>query len=246
MKKLPMSLGLLALALFFAMPVSMASLTDSKPAAKHCSAKNVVKNKNGTCACKVGTVWNEAKAQCTTRTLWCRDNVDKKSVYDIKKKQCLVRAPAPQQPTTPDSNSSSAILTPVEATIDDSDPQNGSNQFDFETGKTSTSEGVDLSIGGIVFNGQWMPSVDWNVVILNDTFENVKECPATGYGNADNVDAKGFGTPRYANTGTVACLKTKEGHYVKLQILEATYDSVKDWRILKFKYLISKDGSRQF
>ena len=337
MKKTGLLLGILASLALFAVPVVFAATLSTTPPKNFCSAKNVIQKKDGSCQCKRGMVWNGAKKQCTTKTIWCKGNEDKKSVYDVRKKQCVVRARIIPKPAPVDSKFDPSLAceaqrgilknysddpnsfafkkaeeayfhgcmgkftsveggqctrhvadmmsyakstnelnraiflkaknnywvnclgekaeapsptpangTLIEASIDDSDPMNGSSQFDFESGKTSTSFGIDLSIGGIIFESQWMPSVNWSVVLMGDTFENVKECPAEGYANVDDPDGDGYGSPRYANPGTVACLKTTEGNFVKLQVLEAKYDLEKEWRILKFKYLINTNGSRKF
>ena len=209
-----------------------------------CSAKNTVKKTDGTCECKRSRVWDASKSQCVLATTWCSKNFVKRSAYNAPKNQCECRK---GQELNASGTTCVKAVQATEVTLDDSDMEHGSAQYDFETGQKTVYGSPDLFIGGIVFNGNWMPSLDWQVVEMEKPFKEVAECPAKGYASVKNVDpATGFGSPIYAMGGKTYCLKTSEGNFAKLEILSAEYDSQKDLRILKFKTIFNKNGSRKF
>jgi hypothetical protein len=209
-----------------------------------CSAKNVIKKTDGTCECKRSFVWEDAKSQCIRATTWCSKNYSKRSVYNLKEGQCECRL---GQELNSKGDTCVKVVKATEVTLDDSDLQNGTGQYDFETGKKSVYGSPDLFISGIVFDGQWHAELDAQVVEMERPFKEVAQCPAEGYASVINVDPKThFGTPIYANPTNVFCLKTNEGNFVKLEIISADYDSEKDMRVLKFKYILLPNGSRQF
>jgi hypothetical protein len=134
---------------------------------------------------------------------------------------------------------------PIVITLDDSNPENGSGQYDFETRRKTTTGSIDISIGGIIFDNQWLPAMNWSVIEMPTSFDDTKKCPIRGYASVDDPDGDGFGTPRYGNPGKVFCLKTAEGNFAKLEVLSATYDD-KNGRVFQFKYLFNLRKIRSF
>lgn len=211
--------------------------------AADCSVKSVVKKANGVCECKKAFVWDASKNLCSLGSLWCRKNFAKGSSYVSAQNQCACKNGFELS-----ANGDACVKTvpTYEVTLDDSDLQNGSGQFDFETGQKTVNGSPDLLIGGIVFDNSWMAALDWQVVEMDKPFNEIAECPANGYASVSNVDKKtGMGSPIYAVSGHVYCLKTAEGNYAKLEILSAEYDTQKELRILKFKYVFQPNGSRK-
>jgi hypothetical protein len=208
-----------------------------------CSAKQTVKKADKSCECKKNWVWEVSKSKCVLGTTWCGKNYAKRSAYNAKLNQCECRKGF-ELNTKGDACIKAIPVT--EVALDDSDLEHGSGQYDFETGQKTVYGSPDLFIGGIIFDNNWMPSLDWQVVEMDQPFKEVDECPAAGYASVTNVDKKtGFGSPIYAQPEHVYCLKTTEGHYAKLEILSANYDTQKELRILKFKYVFQPNGSRK-
>ena len=56
-----------------------------------CSAKNVVKKTDGTCECRQGYVWDDAKSQCVHGIVWCSANFAKRSAYNVASGECECR-----------------------------------------------------------------------------------------------------------------------------------------------------------
>ncbi len=132
-----------------------------------------------------------------------------------------------------------------EVTLDDSDPDNGSGMFDFETGlRTNKDVNVDIMFSGIFFSGTWTRGMDWMVVPMEGDFEDITECPEDGYASVTNVNEEGFGDPINASSGQVYCLKTSDENYALFEVLSAYNEG--DDRFLRFKYLFNSDGSRVF
>lgn len=208
-----------------------------------CSAKNVVSKADGTCECKRNFVWEDEKSQCVRATLWCSKNYAKRSTYNTKAAQCECRK---GMELNAKGDTCTKVIPSIEVTLDDSDLEHGSGQYDFETGQKTVYGSPDLFIGGIIFENNWMPSLDWQVVKMEKPFKEVSQCPASGYASVKNVNKEGFGEPIYAEQGGVYCLKTAEGNYAKLEILSADYDSEKELRVLKFKYILLLNKNRNF
>ena len=208
-----------------------------------CSAKSTVKKTDGKCECKRNFVWDESKSKCLLGTTWCGKNFAKRSTYNAKLNQCECRKGFE---LSIKGDTCIKVTPSIEVTLDDSDMEHGSAQYDFETGQKTVYGSPDLFISGIIFNGQWHAELDAQVVEMDKPFNEVALCPAEGYASVKNVDpVTHYGTPIYADPEKVFCLKTDEGNYAKLKILSADYDSQKDLRILKFKYIFQPNGSRK-
>jgi len=134
---------------------------------------------------------------------------------------------------------------PIEVTLDNSDPDGQNTMFDFDTGVLG-GDGVtpDFYLWEHFFGDQWMQSVDWNVVEMETSFEDTKECPASGYSSVTNVNEEGYGDPIKPDQGEVFCLLTSEERYVLLEILSEGNDG--DDIHVTLKYLIQPEGSRTF
>jgi hypothetical protein len=208
-----------------------------------CSAKFTIKKTDGSCECKKTYVWDDAKSKCAKGSLWCQKNFAKRSAYFSAKNECACRK---DFELSSKGDACVKVVKATEVTLDDSDNEHGSAQYDFETGQKTVYGSPDLFIGGIIFDSNWMPALNWQVVEMSQPFNEVAECPATGYASVTNVDEKtGFGSPIYAQPEHVYCLKTSEGNYAKLEILSAYYDTEKELRILKFKYVFQPNGSKK-
>jgi len=242
MKKI--SLAFMALVLASAMLTLGVFAMGSQPTkGASCPSKQTTKKADKTCECKKAYVWDASKNLCSLGSVWCRRNFAKNSSYLSAQNECACKKGFELNSK---GDSCVKVMSATEVTLDDSDSQNGSGQFDFETGKKTVYGSPDLFIGGIIFNSNWMPALEWQVVKMNKPLKDVVECPASGYASVTNVDKKtGMGSPIYAEQGGVYCLKTSEGNYAKLEILSAEYDTQKDLRILKFKYVFQPNGSRK-
>jgi hypothetical protein len=125
--------------------------------------------------------------------------------------------------------------------LDDSDVNNGSTMYDFDTEqRTNTNVNIDMMLSGMFYEDTWMRGVDWQVVPMEGVFDSITDCPASGYASAYNIGADGFGTPYSASDGDIYCLKTNDSNYVLLEVLRAYNEG--DNRFLVFKYLINKTG----
>ncbi len=239
MKKILVALGMAGFAtIILALTIHAMGNLPIKQA--DCSAKNVVKQVNGACECKRSFVWEESKSKCVLGTTWCGKNFAKRSAYNAKLNQCDCRKGFELNAK---GDACIKVVAATEVTLDDSDMEHGTAQYDFETGLKTVDGSPDLFIGGIVFETTWMPALNWQVVEMDKPFKEVAVCPSDGYASVKNVDERGFGSPIYAEPGKVYCLKTSEGNYAKLEILSATYDTEKELRILKFKYIFQPNGS---
>jgi hypothetical protein len=220
-----------------------------------CSAKLIVKKTDGTCECKKGYVWDDAKSKCAKGSLWCQKNYAKKSVYVSADNECACRkgfelsskggACAKSKPVKSESPSanelapeSTALPTETsgtEVTLDDSNVADGSAQLDFESGLRTSRGYPDMMIGGILSNGKMNPTMAGNFIEMKQPFDQVRECPETGY--------IGTGVTGATN-GKVYCIKTVEGNYAKFEVLDARYDTVKKLRLFKLKYILQWNGVR--
>jgi hypothetical protein len=218
-----------------------------------CAAKNVDKKANGVCECKKAYVWDDKKNLCELGSLWCKRNFAKGSVYlsaqnvcacrngfelDAKGDACVKKGPVeygPQSPAVPDTGTPSVGASVDEVTLDDSDVADGSAQFDFESAARTSRGYPDMMFGGILGNGKMIPTLAGNFVEMGKTFDQVKECPDSGYASAGVTGA---------TAGKVYCVKTVEGNYAKFEVLDAHYDNVKKLRLFKFKYEFQWNGIR--
>jgi len=134
---------------------------------------------------------------------------------------------------------------PVEITLDNLDPEGAHMMFDFDTG-TIGGDNVtpDFYLFEHFFSSDWMHSVDWNVVKMDKAFNEVSECPSTGYASVYDVNEEGFGTPYNPYSGDIYCLITSENKHVLLEIISAYNEG--DDIFVKFKYLIQPYGGRKF
>lgn len=204
-------------------------------------SKRISKNR---CVCKAAYLYNKRRKKCIVANTWCSSFWAKGSKYLAKKKECA----CPRGKVLQEGNTASCVKDEVfegSVTIDDSNLSEGSGQFDFET-RTKSLSGADIYIGGLIINGSWTGAVDWQVVIMSQEFDAVKECPESGYANVDDPDGDGFGSPRAAYSGGVYCLKTSPGNYAKILVQAAYYDSEREWRVLTFKYAFRLGGNRTF
>ncbi len=113
--------------------------------------------------------------------------------------------------------------------------KNSGYSLNFETGNFKNSE-EDLASGFVNPNVKGAEKPYFNVGRLKNMgkvdFNSVKECPSAGYSKYYDY------TP--ANIGHVYCVKTKEGHYAKLQVLDARGVGIKAY--IKFKWVYSPNG----
>jgi hypothetical protein len=134
-----------------------------------------------------------------------------------------------------------ASSEPKQVTLDDSDVNNGSTMYDFDTEqRTNTNVSPDMMLGSMFYEDTWMRGVDWQVVPMKESFNSITQCPAEGYAGVHDVGPDGFGTPYNAWQGDVYCLKTNLGKYVLLEVLSSYNEG--DNRFLTFKYLMNKTG----
>ncbi len=220
-----------------------------------CTAKNIIKKANGICECKKAYVWDDTKNLCALGSLWCRKNFAKGSVYNSAQNECACRkgfelnskgdtcvkskpvkseSEPPKTPTA-DSTGLTTGTTATEVTLDDSDVANGSAQFDFESGMRTSKGYPDMMFGGILSGGKMNPTLAGNFVEIKKPFDEVKECPESGYVSTGVTGA---------TAGKVYCVKTLEGNYAKFGILDAHYDTIKKMKIFKFKYIFQWNGVR--
>jgi hypothetical protein len=256
MRKTLYALGLAGLATII-LAVTIHAMGNMPIKQADCSTSNVVKKTDGTCECKKSYVWDDAKGRCALGSTWCQKNFAKKSTYSSVKNECACRKgfelngkgdvcvksgpaksePKPSAAPAPDSTGLPTGTPVTEAMLDDSSVANGSAQFDFESG-ISTAQGYpDMMFGGILSGGKMNPTMAGNFIEMKKPFNQVKECPESGY--------IGTGVTG-ATAGKVYCIKTVEGNYAKFEVLDAHYDTAKKLRIFKFKYIFDWNGVRMF
>ncbi len=133
---------------------------------------------------------------------------------------------------------------PKTVTLDDSDVNNGSTMYDFDTEqRTNKDVTPDMTLSGMFYEDNWMRGVSWMVVPMEGTFEEISQCPAQGYANVYDVGPDGFGTPYNAWQGDLYCLQTSEKNYVLLEVLSSYNES--ENRFLTIRYVINKTGGTQ-
>jgi len=142
-------------------------------------------------------------------------------------------------------DTSTKLGDPIEVTLDNSDPDGQKAMYDFDTGVLGGDDVTpDFYLFEHFFGDQWMHSSDWNVVKMETTFEDTKECPASGYSSVLSDNGDGTGTPADPYTGDVYCLQTSELNFVLLEVLDAGNDG--DYIAVTLKYLIQANGGRDF
>ncbi|MFC1615669.1 S-layer homology domain-containing protein [Patescibacteria group bacterium] len=144
-----------------------------------------------------------------------------------------------------------------ELSLDNLDQENGSDSFDFEEGwEDITFPSNDLWMGSLSINGNWTGGMDWQVVDMTEDywdsgldmeqiFDTIEVCPADGYSGIDDPDGDGWGEPRNAHSGYVYCLRTDQGNYAKIEVLEAYSENFGDDKYLTIRYIYRPDGSRE-
>lgn len=238
-----LSIFLLPIFLLSAVPPSSAQTLERPSTKAKCGIAHSKRQKTK-CVCTSGYLYNKNRKKCIKAVDWCRAFWAEKSTYSTKKKQCV----CPSGRALAEGTVASCVKDKVfegEVTLDDSNQSGGSGQFDFET-QSKSLNGADLYIAGLTINGYWTGAVDWQVVIMTQPFDQVKECPAGGYANADDPDGDGWGSPRTAYSGGVYCLKTGSDNYAKILVESADYSYDTDLRTLKFKYAFRLKGNRSF
>lgn len=179
----------------------------------------------------------------SAHTLMARDNgklffISFAQTWACDEKGFMTDTPIGVIKTTGDTctNDCATSSTPKTVTLDDSDPENGSTMYDFDTEqRTNTNVSPDMMLSGMFYESTWMRGVDWQVVPMEGKFDEIASCPADGYSGVYNVDENGFGSPYYAYQGDIYCLETTEGKHVLLEVLESYNED--DNRFLTFKYL---------
>ena len=209
-----------------------------------CGVPHAKLTSNNRCLCQSGYLYNKASKKCIKANKWCKKRWAKRSFYRIKKRQCACPAGKALQEGAVYACVKDMVFEGV-VTIDDSDLSGGSGQFDFET-RIKSLASSDIAMGGMIINGTWTGAVDWQVVIMSQEFDAVKECPASGYAGVDDPDGDGMGNPRAAYAGGVYCLMTSSGNFAKILVQNAYYDSEREWRVLTFKYAFRLGGNAVF